>query len=128
VPTIRGISNWAFVHKPDKFKNYTISVDVDDSFIEVLKTGKVKAKLEEIDPDKASEVHDPSKSFKFNFRRSLERKDGSENPPPQVVDSKKQPIPPTTLIGNGSEVVVQYSTYEYPDSGEVRTAIVLDAV
>lgn len=122
MPVINGKANWAFLSRLDSYGNYTITVDVPEDFINVLKDGKVKAKVDDIDHEKEGEVHDADKKFKFNFRRKGER--GA----PEVYDSQMNPFPAKTLIGNGSTVNVQYSTYEYPDGGSMRTAIGLEMI
>ena len=128
MPVVTGKANWAFLNRPDQFGNYTITVDVADDFVEVLKAGRVKAKIEEIDTEKKGEVHEADKKFKFNFRLKKIRGDGGENDPPKVFDSNMNQLAPNVLLGNGSLVNVQYSTYEYPDNGSMRKAIQLDKV
>lgn len=128
MPTVRGIANWAFTSRPDNYEHYTVTLDVDDDFIGVLRENKVKSQVKEIEHDKDKEVHDADKTYQFKFLRYATRKDGQTNPPPAVVDSKRNPLPGDLLIGNGSEVVVQYSFVGYDDSGTARKRIVLDAV
>jgi hypothetical protein len=124
MPTVRGIANWAFTNRPDNYEHYTITLDVDEDFISVLRDNKVKAQVKEIEHDKEKEVHDADKTYQFKFTR----KDGTPIPPPTVVDSKRNPLPDGLLIGNGSDVIVQYGLIPYDDSGTKRKRIELDAV
>jgi len=128
MPTARGIANWAFTTRPDNYEHYTVTLDVDEDFIGVLRDNKVKSQVKEIEHDKEKEVHDANKTYQFKFLRYETRKDGTPIPPPQCVDSKRNPLPDGLLIGNGSEVIVQYSFVGYDDSGTARKRIVLDAV
>ena len=124
--TLRGIANWARIHTPDKFDNYSILVDVPDDFPKLLKAQKVQSQCSAVDDTKDSETHGDKAVFAFNFKKSKFTRAGAEVPGPSIVDSKTNPIPPTTLVGNGSEVIVQYHTYPYGDEGKHR--LVLDAV
>jgi hypothetical protein len=126
MPTVRGIANWARVHTPDKYDNYSILVDVPDDFPKLLKAEKVKSQCSAIDREKKEETHDPKAMFAFNFKKAKFLRSGAEVPGPSVVDANTAPIPPSTLIGNGSEVIVQYHTYPYGNEGQHR--MVLDAV
>jgi hypothetical protein len=126
MPVIKNaIVNWVFTQRTDKYGNYTCAADVDESFVEVLKAGKVKQRIEDIDHAREGETHDPNKQFKFNFKRKSVRGDGVQQAPPEVIDAKKNPMP-GVLIGNGSRCNIQYSTYPYGDEG--RSAIVLDKI
>ena len=127
MPTIRGIGNWIITNKPDKWGKWTASVDVGEDFITLLKEGQVKSQIQDINHDKETEVHHPDAKFKFTFKRPAKRKDGSDNTPVVVVDSQKNPMP-GVMVGNGSEVVVQYSVYDYNDSGTPRKAFILEKV
>jgi len=128
MPVAKGIVNWAFTHRPDNYEHYTATLDVDEEFINVLRENKVKAQVKEIDHDKEKETHDVDKNYQFKFIRYANQRNGTPNPPPAVVDSKRNPLPDGLLIGNGSEVIVQYGLVPYDDSGTKRQRIVLDAV
>jgi len=128
MPTVRGIANWAFTSKPDNYEHYTVTLDVNEDFIGVLRENKVKAQVKEIDHGKDKEAHNADLIYSFKFLRYATSRDGQPNPPPEVVDSKRNPLPDGLLIGNGSEVIVQYSLIDYNDSGTPRKRIALDAV
>lgn len=128
MPTARGIVNWAFTHRPDNYEHYTATLDVDENFIGVLRENLVKAQVKEIDHGKEKEVHDADRTYQFKFIRYAIKKDGTPNPTVQVVDSKRNPMPDGLLIGNGSEVIVQYGLIPYDDSGTKRKRIALDAI
>ena len=50
------------------------------------------------------------------------------NTPVRVVDAQKNPIPETTLIGNGSKVNVLFDTYDYDVAGNKGVGSALKAV
>ena len=60
-------------------------------------------------------------------KRNVKRKDGSMNTKPKVVDSAKKDIS-ATLIGNGSDINVLYSTYEWNFSGKAGVSADLHAI
>ena len=128
MPIVRGIVNWAFTHRPDNYEHYTATLDVDDTFINVLRENKVKAQVKEIEHGKEKEAHDADKNYQFKFISYATKRDGSPNPAPRVVDAKRNPLPDGLLIGNGSEVIVQYALIPYDDSGTKRKRISLDAI
>ena len=60
-------------------------------------------------------------------KRKVRRKDGNMNKAPEVVDAGKRAMS-GTLIGNGSEVNVLYSTYDWEFKGRSGTSADLRAV
>jgi len=60
-------------------------------------------------------------------KRKVRRKDGNMNKAPEVVDAGKRNMS-GTLIGNGSEVNVLYSTYDWEFKGRSGTSADLRAV
>ena len=126
MPTVQGQANWARIHSPDKYDNYSVMVDVPDDFPKILKAGKIKAQCNAIDFDKESADHDKERMFCFNFKKSKFLRSGAEVPPPFVEDSQGNLIPPSILIGHGSEVIVQYHTYPYGEEGQSR--LILDGI
>ena len=61
------------------------------------------------------------------IKRKVRRKDGNMNKQPEVVDAAKRNIA-STMIGNGSEVNVLYSTYEWEFKGRSGVSADLRAV
>jgi hypothetical protein len=64
----------------------------------------------------------------ITIKRKYTRKDGTKNSAPRVVDSKKTPISPDDLIGNGSKVNVAFDTYDYNVGGNQGVGSSLKAV
>lgn len=133
MPVIRGLSNWGKSLKANdpsvqQYGNYSIKMDIieHEPFIKFLKDNRVKAQIQEVNHTKTDEVHGEDVQYTFTFRLATERKDGTINAPPVVVDAKRNPLPDDVGIGNGSEVIVQYDTYTY--DGGAHTAIVLSQV
>ena len=60
-------------------------------------------------------------------KRRVRRKDGSLNRAPDLVDGQKRTMS-QTLIGNGSEVNVHYTTYEWEFKGRAGVSADLRAV
>lgn len=97
---IRGKALWANVHEPNRTFDPTWQIDlvIDESQV----AGAEKAGLKVI----------PSEDgLKIKFRRRETRRDGQPNKAPVVVNADLQPF--NELIGNGSEVIVQFNVYEW---------------
>ena len=62
-----------------------------------------------------------------SVKRKVRRKDGSLNSAPDQVDGQKRTMT-NTLIGNGSEVNVHYTTYEWEFKGRQGVSADLRAV
>ena len=60
-------------------------------------------------------------------KRRVRRKDGSLNRAPDLVDGQKRTMT-QTLIGNGSEINVHYTTYEWEFKGRAGVSADLRAV
>lgn len=109
---VNGIAKWASVHAPNtKFEPvWTIDLYPNDAVIKVLKDAGLTVKT---DSD--------GKQF-VKIKRKVDRRDGSKNDPPEVVDAYKKPF--NENIGNGSEVNVIFSIYEWNFRG--RTGVGTD--
>ena len=121
---ISGISYWAKVHKPvpDKFNSegiYSIDVALDSKAETQLKKLGLGGKIKNKEDDRGNFIQ---------IKRKVRKKDGSMNTPVRVVDAQKNPIPETTLIGNGSKVNVLFDTYEYDRGQGKETGSALKAV
>ncbi len=65
----------------------------------------------------------------FRFRKNERTKKGNPLQPPAVYDSRKNPWPSDTLIGNGSKVKVAYSCWGWEDKfGKKGVSLSLEAV
>lgn len=116
---IRGKAFWAKIlgdpvpgYDPDQ-KEWTIDVTVDD---------EARATLEELGlgdkiKNKTDEKPDDERGDFITFKRKALKSDGTEARPIRVVDRKKNEWPQDKLIGNGSEVFVQFAVNEWEYRG-----------
>lgn len=97
---VKGTAMWASVQAPNTTYDpvYCIDLIVVPEVADSLKQLGLKGKSAE-------------NGIIFKFKRNQFRADGTENNKPAVRDADNQPF--TDLIGNGSEVIVQFSTYEW---------------
>lgn len=104
---ITGKCYWAKVHSPDTRYEpvYSIDICVDDNNREAIMKDGLAIK------NKGDERGD----F-VQIKQKVNRRDGSENPAPVVLDAQKNPM--TKLIGNGSIVNVLYTPYEWEMNGK----------
>jgi|TARA_R100000152_G_C6733685_1_gene158087 hypothetical protein len=121
---ISGISYWAKVHKPavDDYNPdgiYSIDVAVDS---------KTEAQLKKLGLGKRIKNKEDDRGNFIQIKRKVKKRDGSMNTPVRVVDAQKNPIPETTLIGNGSKVNVLFDTYDYDVAGNKGVGSALKAV
>ncbi|HAT67402.1 MAG TPA: hypothetical protein DCS66_22875 [Flavobacteriaceae bacterium] len=61
------------------------------------------------------------------IKRKVRRKDGQMNRTPDLVDAKKRQMT-NTMIGNGSDVNVLYSTYDWEFKGRKGTSADLKSI
>ena len=97
---VRGIANWASVQAPNTTFEPVYQVDLT-----VSEESAAGLKNEGLNVKKVGE------DFVYKFKRKQFKADGTENKKPVVVLADKTPF--DGLIGNGSEVIVQFSTYEW---------------
>lgn len=117
VVTLKGKAYFANVHKynPGTFKKYNkmvynVTIGIEDE-------GEI-AKLKEI----GLQVRDANEYVPLphiQVKRSVKdaNRENPEADKPDIVDSKQQPIPPSILIGNGSDVIVRFGTFWYEAQG-----------
>lgn len=107
--TLRGIAQYCFAHSPDRgnaAEKIEPAYKIDLMFPSQFK--KERARAEELGlavKDKNDKHPDPYVTLKSKVKEGRK--------PPRVVDSQRNPIPKTILIGNGSEVIVRFIPYEY---------------
>lgn len=108
---VPGIAMFASVHTPNKHTEvFSVDLVVDKKTEEELTAlGLSPAK----NKDGELVTHPPHAGKVFRFKRKTVTKSGKQLDPPQVVDSQGNAIPKSTLIGNGSKVVLHGSAYEY---------------
>ena len=118
---IKGSAYWASIVSPNTtFDSDGVwSVDVgnlDKKNLEVAKTDGLEIKNK--GDDRGDFV---------TVKRKGRRKDGGMNKAPEVKDAQKRTMI-NTLIGNGSEVNVLYSTYEWEFKGRSGVSADLRAI
>lgn len=108
---VNGIAYWASVQKPNTKFEPVWSVDLEVS---------------PEDGEKLDSLGIPkNKDGRYKFKRKVKGKNG-DNSPPVVVDSNGTPF--SDLIGNGSEVMVQYKKYNWEFSGKKGVGADLQAL
>jgi len=114
---ITGKCYWAKVHAPDtNFEPvWSIDICVDDNNREAIMKDGLAIK------NKGDERGD----F-VQIKQKVNRRDGTENDAPVVLDAQKQPM--TKLIGNGSIVNVMYTPYEWNMNGKSGVSPLLKKV
>ncbi len=117
---IQGKAYWASVMRPnttfDSDGVWTVDVSLDAKNKKIAEGDKLTIKNK--GDDRGDYV---------TVRRNVRRKDGSFNKAPQVMDSQKR-VMKETLIGNGSEVSVLYTTYDWEFKGRSGTNADLRAI
>ena len=124
MPVISGTAYWAKVHQPhfDQYNEqgiFSIDVTVD---------AKTKKQLQDLGLGPRIKNKGAERNDFITIKRKYTRKDGTKNSAPRVVDSKKTPISPDDLIGNGSKVNVAFDTYDYNVGGNQGVGSSLKAV
>ena len=124
MPVISGTAYWAKVHQPhyDQYNEqgiFSIDVTVD---------AKTKKQLQDLGLGPRIKNKGDERNDFITIKRKYTRKDGTKNSAPRVVDSKKTPISPDDLIGNGSKVNVAFDTYDYNVKGNQGVGSSLKAV
>ena len=118
---IKGSAYWASIVSPnttfDSDGVWSIDVgNLDKKNIEVAKNDGLEIKNK--GDDRGDFV---------TVKRKVRRKDGGMNKAPEVKDAQKRTMI-NTLIGNGSEVNVLYSTYEWEFKGRSGVSADLRAI
>lgn len=104
---LRGIVQYAFVHRPDsgnEEEKIAPAYKLDLMLVDPKELKKAEALGYNIKPANDKHPH----PYVICKSKVAEGRD-----PPKVLDSQRNPIPPTILIGNGSEVIVRTLPYGY---------------
>ena len=117
---IQGKAYWASIVNPNTTFNsdgvYSIDVSLDAKNKKVAETDGLTIKNK--GDDRGDFV---------SIKRNVRRKNGDFNTKPTLMDSQKRNMK-DTLIGNGSEVSVLYSTYQWEFKGRSGTNADLRAI
>jgi len=109
-----GKSKWAAVNAPNtKFEPvYTVNLEVDDETRDLL----IGLNLTPI----------KGETNEFRFKRTAVYKDGSSAPKPNCVDASNADF--TGMIGNGSDVVVDFEPKKWTFAGKAGTKALLNGI
>ena len=101
-----GLAYWASVRNPNlKYEPvYTVDLVVDEEV-----AAKYEGKGFKV---KTLVVNDEIVGKALTIKRKVNGPDGMVRKPPRLVDVHKEPIDDEVLVGNGSEVRVQFSEWE----------------
>lgn len=113
----RGIAMWARVKDPDVRYEPCWKIDVllEEPEAKRLKAAGIKVKRNDDDV------------FVLKVKRLVTKRKGTgNNPPPEVVDKQDKPF--DTLIGNGSEVIVQFGVYTWKNTFGSGTGLDLQKI
>lgn len=112
---IRGKALWASVLSPNTKYDpvYCIDLVIGDDQVKGATAAGLKVKKTE-------------DGNVVRFRRNVTRASGEVNKPPVVVDTARNPQ--TDLIGNGSDVNVQFSVFEWSNKYGSGTGVDLQGV
>ena len=96
---LEGLCEWASIRTPNTTftPEYQITMILDDKTAEDFS-------------NRGFRVKDVDGVKKIMFKRKVERKDGTLNAVPKLLDSNKNPL--DISVGNGSKVRVQYREWE----------------
>jgi hypothetical protein len=118
---IKGSAYWASIVSPN--------TTFDSDGVWSVDVGNLDKKNLGIAKDDGIEIKnkgDDREDF-VTIKRRVRRKDGGMNKAPEVKDAQKRTMI-NTLIGNGSEVNVLYSTYEWEFKGRSGVSADLRAI
>lgn len=108
----------------DKTKNeWSFDLELDDESLKIFKANKALAK-------RIKEDDSGDRGPYTKFKRAAINSKGKENKPIPVVDRYKRDWPQDTLIGNGSEIAVQFRMIETPygEVPSVQKVLILEHV
>lgn len=111
---IEGKLFWACVHKVNSYSGkYQVDVSIDDKTAKKLQGlgVTIKQESEQEDTKHVGTVND-RKTF-VTVKRNTDTTEGKPLNPPVVIDAKKQPVPMSVLLGNGTKAKVKVNPYEW---------------
>lgn len=122
---LEGIAVYAFVHKPDRGND-------KEKIAPAYKIDLCFDKPDQLKKAKGFGLTIKDADAKHPHPYTIIKSKVDENrPPPLVVDSRRNTIPPNILIGNGSRVLVRFLPYGYGKgkvTGIFKEVMVLDLV
>ena len=118
MPTLSGKAYWASVTNPNTTFEPVWSVDLAVKDGELDKARQMNLSIKNKSDERGDFV---------TIKRKVNRKDGSENQRPALMDSNKNDMG-NTLVGNGSDVNVLFKTYEWEYAGKMGIGTELQKV
>lgn len=100
---VKGIAYWASIQSPNmRFTpQYQIDLAISDKSAETLK-------------DLGAKIKDKDYGKVVAFKRKVTKKDETPAEKPYLIDKDGNPL--NSLIGNGSEVIVEFGRYEWSNT------------
>lgn len=118
MPVLSGKAYWASVTNPNVTFEPVWSVDLSVQGDELDKARQMNLNIKNKSDERGDFV---------TIKRKVNRKDGSQNQRPSLVDSNKNDMG-NTLVGNGSDVNVLFKTYEWEYAGKMGIGTELQKV
>ena len=118
MPVLSGKAHWASVANPNTTFEPVWSVDLAIEGDELNKARQLGLTIKNKGDDRGDFV---------TIKRKVNRKDGTQNKAPTLVDANKNPMN-GTLIGNGSDINVLFKTYEWEYAGKTGMGAELQKV
>ena len=118
---LKGKAYWASITSPN--------TTFDSDGVWTIDVGNLDAKNKKIPEADGLNVKNKSddRGDFVTIKRKVRRKDGNMNKSPEIVDAQKRTMM-GTLIGNGSDVNVLYSKYDWEYAGKSGVSADLRAV
>ena len=118
MPTLSGKAYWASIANPNTTFEPVWSIDLAVEGGELDKARQMNLNIKNKSDERGDFV---------TIKRKVNRKDGSQNQRPSLVDSNKNDMG-NTLVGNGSDVNVLFKTYEWEYAGKMGIGTELEKV
>jgi len=118
MPVLSGKAHWASVANPNTTFEPVWSVDLAIEGDELNKARQMGLAIKNKGDDRGDFV---------TIKRKVNRRDGTQNQAPALVDANKNPMS-GTLIGNGSDINVLFKTYEWEYAGKTGMGAELQKV
>lgn len=118
MPTLPGKAYWASIANPNTTFEPVWSIDLAVEGGELDKARQMNLNIKNKSDERGDFV---------TIKRKVNRKDGSQNQRPSLVDSNKNDMG-NTLVGNGSDVNVLFKTYEWEYAGKMGIGTELEKV
>ena len=125
---IKGKCKWAYVKNLDTKYDPMWKITVFCDLEEAKKMKALGLKVTKVDEDMEPELAELGKYSTKLTRRETKRGKaaGQKNDPPEVIDADNEEF--TEILGDGSEVIVTFGTYQWNNSHGSGTGVDLQKV